>query len=158
MNKIKQLEAWLLSKDWLYDKMDALAKAISKALSRHQYNYHLRYIEKTVDEMDTGKCDKTSLKLLAKNALNATSTEFNSARSKVSTKFLIDLTLRSAIVIWHEVGALVGFQPMKGPVGQVYSMQYKEVDESNSVAPKKTNEGTIKFDEPGRRMTLEILA
>jgi hypothetical protein len=154
MNKIKQLETWVLSKDWIYNKLDSLANAIKAALDRHKYDYYLRYIEKTVDEMGPTKVGKSTLKIFAKNALTSQFATDGNTGKPFSPKFIIDLTLKVSDVLANEVGALVGFQSMAGPVGQVYSMQYKTVENEN---PDTAELSSIRTD-GGRRLTLEIVS
>lgn len=159
MKKFKQLEAWLLSKPEVYDWVVKAVAYLKAQLSTAEKARHVRYIADEIKALNLNSGAAAVTTVLANNTLDQIFLErgYNggvTSTSSVPLKLFLDISIRTSIELYSTIGALVGIQPMKTPVAMMFSMQYKEKEETEEERIKREEAGNIL----GRLLSLEIVS
>lgn len=143
MNKIKWIqkiiaafEKWLVNTDWRFEKAKALTKYLNKLTTTYQRGYYQRYIASKITALNLSGTPKIVVETLANNSLECIINELavvsNTQNSNlVKPEVILGIVIKAAHSIANELEHIVGIQPLTTPVGQIFTLQYKQVGEKS---------------------------
>lgn len=128
MNKLKALlERFRSNPDPIQAQIDELITHITEKSEREIYTTVLRNQFNYIYSQPSQKCPH------CKKEISANTNELNKLLPKLAVKVLDELMI---------LREFVGFQPMSGPVGLIYKLRYKELEENEDGSKRITLEVT----------------
>lgn len=126
MSKINKLLEWAVKKPLLSHKLSSLSKAIEKVLNAHRLANLENFVDAKIAAMTQDETESTVMRILALNTIHANML-LDSMNEKVDPFYqetLAAIALYASQTLYRGLSGIVGFQPITGPVGQVFSLQY----------------------------------
>lgn len=127
MSKINKLLEWAVKKPLLSTKLSSLSKAIEKVLNAHR----LANLEETIDTK-IASLAKTEREKIISKTLTMNAVRYMAHTTTATTlpmqNMVIDASISASLSLTRGIGEIVGFQPMRGPVGLIYTLRYKDLD------------------------------
>ncbi len=156
--KLADLETLVMGKLWVIAKLEKLYGAIRTLLDKHAHARRVRLIDELIASSNLYNAHPVAVKTIAMNVLVDQPSD---PSSSVKTELLIAITIRTAITVLNEVGAIAGVQPMQSPIGKVYSMEYLDAATRETLSDAELCPEPLDLNSPNplpRKFSLAIIS